>query len=230
MKKCFIRHEQLHGSNLWSLHRASQNDVLSGHKDAKSSKPNAGRKNSPKKPRLSPGRPATTIPRHRTCLERDNNMEGVPSRMSPVPTDEMPCPWAAPSRDTVAASPGVQKRARRYSQLQDFEQTPNTPCCNCAGHENFQDNSSTLRSVSPLPSLSPPAYHPTEKWWTADPAPRLPLHTVPDYMPTIMMMPTFQVDAALLEYSITHPTELALNEAWLQNAMFKLNTDPIPAL
>jgi len=152
-------------------------------------------------------------------------MEGVQCRMSPVPTDEMPCPWAAPSQATVPTSP-VRKRARRNSKLQDFEQTPNNLCCNCAGSENLQDNSSTLRSLSPLPSLSPAPYHPTEEWWAAGPALQAPPHSVPDYMSTMMMMPAFQVDTAFLGYSITHPTELAMNETWLENAMHKFTTDP----
>jgi len=45
----------------------------------------------------------------------------------------------------------------------------------------------------------------------------------------IMGLPTHDLDAGLLAYTITHLTEPATNEAWLVNAMQEL-ADTIPAL
>jgi len=132
---------------------------------------------------------------------------------------DLRCQRPALSQATAAAFPDLQPDGKR----QGPGQNPSILSWNCGGCDEFLDSSSAL------PPLSPPVHHLTKERWAAGPALQSPPHCVPDYMTTIMMMPAFQIDAALLEYSITHPMEPIVNEAWLDSAMHEL-TGPIPAL
>jgi len=248
MKNCFIRHE-LPGGNLWSLHDAYRRDMLLGKKKMRKSPRRRTRSpaqttKSPKRRRIPLGSPVVkTVKSQLNSLDRAAKKK--PQNHHSNPAAGNGCySWAASLEAVLPAALEQQGKQCQYGQqeqaglpglprLPEQPALPGQPGPYCddgqlpglivrpvlnidnGGCEFFQDNLLSL----PYPSLTP--RQAAGMQWAATSHLLLPPQRAPD-LQAIMGLPTYNLDAGLLAYTITHPTEPAANEAWLENAMQEL--------